>query len=196
MDTVKYLTDNFEAIYGNASLPVILFDNKANLLRANQAFLDLAGASVTEIKSLAMTSLFKNLKQAFERELIMDYQPDHIKPMATNVPTLMVNGGTVTNSDPAEPDGKVNNGLNNVVLNNGTLTSTTGNSLSIIGPSRPGEGYGAWGINGCASVTGSVLAIVLAMSQGFSFVWMLSVGIYAVGVAGLLATVRDGAAAG
>jgi PAS domain S-box-containing protein len=83
MDTVKYLTDNFESIYENASLPVIMFDNKANLIRANQAFLDLAGASETEIKSLAMTSLFKNLKPAFERELIMDYQPDHTTSLST-----------------------------------------------------------------------------------------------------------------
>ena len=83
MDTVKYLTDNFEAIYENASLPVILFDNKANLIRANQAFLNLAGASGTKIKSLSMTSLFKNLKPAFDRELIIDYQPDHTTSLST-----------------------------------------------------------------------------------------------------------------
>ncbi len=44
----------------------------------------------------------------------------------------------------------------------------------------------AWGINGFASVTGGVLAVVLAMSFGFSSVWALSVGIYALGVAALL----------
>jgi hypothetical protein len=46
----------------------------------------------------------------------------------------------------------------------------------------------AWGINGCASVTGSVLAVVLAMSYGFAQVWMMSVAIYAGGVAALLAS--------
>jgi hypothetical protein len=44
----------------------------------------------------------------------------------------------------------------------------------------------AWGINGCASVTATVLAVMLAMSQGFMRVWILSVAIYAVGVAAFL----------
>jgi hypothetical protein len=44
----------------------------------------------------------------------------------------------------------------------------------------------AWGINGCASVTGGVLSVVLAMSRGFTQVWLLSVAIYAVGVVALL----------
>lgn len=71
----------------------------------------------------------------------------------TSVPTLVVNGGTVTNADPAN-GGKVNNGLNNVVLNNGTLTSAVGNGLSVIESWRPGEYYGAWGINGNLTSTG------------------------------------------
>jgi hypothetical protein len=44
----------------------------------------------------------------------------------------------------------------------------------------------AWGVNGSASVTGGVLAVVLAMSFGFSRVWTLSVVIYALGVTALL----------
>ncbi|MDB4433222.1 hypothetical protein N9166_00615 [bacterium] len=44
----------------------------------------------------------------------------------------------------------------------------------------------AWGVNGCASVTGGVLAVVLAMSHGFTQVWLTSVAIYALGVAALL----------
>jgi spermidine synthase len=48
----------------------------------------------------------------------------------------------------------------------------------------------AWGINGCASVTAGVLAVVLAMSFGFAVVWLLSVGVYAAGVVGLLAAAR------
>ena len=49
----------------------------------------------------------------------------------------------------------------------------------------------AWGINGCASVTASVLAVVLAMSYGFTVVWTLSVLVYALGVIALLATTRS-----
>lgn len=45
-----------------------------------------------------------------------------------------------------------------------------------------------WAINGCASVTATVLAVILAMSWGFSRVWVLSVVIYALGVLALLAT--------
>jgi hypothetical protein len=48
----------------------------------------------------------------------------------------------------------------------------------------------AWGINGCASVTATVLAVVLAMEHGFRWVWILSVAVYAVGVAALLLTTR------
>jgi hypothetical protein len=43
----------------------------------------------------------------------------------------------------------------------------------------------AWGINGCASVVGTVLAVVLAMSFGFRAVTLLAVGIYGLAVLGL-----------
>ena len=49
----------------------------------------------------------------------------------------------------------------------------------------------AWGINGCASVTAGVLAVVLAMSHGFGFVWKLSVVVYAVGTAVFLLATRS-----
>jgi hypothetical protein len=41
----------------------------------------------------------------------------------------------------------------------------------------------AWAVNGCASVTGTVLTVMLAMSFGFTRVWTLSVVVYAIGVA-------------
>ncbi len=44
----------------------------------------------------------------------------------------------------------------------------------------------AWAINGCASVTATVLAVVLAMSFGFEWVWLVSLAIYAFGVASFL----------
>jgi hypothetical protein len=43
----------------------------------------------------------------------------------------------------------------------------------------------AWGINGCASVIGTVLSIIIAMSHGFGTVTILSVIIYAVGIAAM-----------
>jgi autotransporter-associated beta strand protein len=66
---------------------------------------------------------------------------------SSNAPTLNVNGGVVTNADPAS-SGAINNALNNVFLTGGTLTATTGQH----------GGYAAWNING---------AIV---SQGNSFI--------------------------
>lgn len=51
----------------------------------------------------------------------------------------------------------------------------------------------AWGVNGCASVTGGVLAVVLAISFGFRTVWMVSLAVYALGAAVLLWS-RRGAA--
>ena len=43
----------------------------------------------------------------------------------------------------------------------------------------------AWAVNGCASVTATVLAIVLAMEIGFRGVWLVSLFVYAAGVAAL-----------
>jgi len=72
---------------------------------------------------------------------------------ATSVPTLVINGGTVTNADPASSNA-VNNALNNVTLNNGALTSTTG-SAAPLDPPRASETYGAWNINGTVTSSGT-----------------------------------------
>jgi fibronectin-binding autotransporter adhesin len=60
------------------------------------------------------------------------------------VPTLAINGGTVTNADPAATNGN-NNALGNVTLANGTLNATVGSH----------SGYGAWDINGTVTSSGS-----------------------------------------
>jgi autotransporter-associated beta strand protein len=65
---------------------------------------------------------------------------------STNLPTLNINGGTVTNADPAST-GKINSALNNVVLTNGLLTATTGQH----------GGYAAWNINGTITSSGNSL---------------------------------------
>jgi hypothetical protein len=52
----------------------------------------------------------------------------------------------------------------------------------------------AWGINGCASVVGTVLSVVLAMSLGFRMVTFISLGIYGVGVLGMWLSAREIAA--
>ncbi len=48
----------------------------------------------------------------------------------------------------------------------------------------------AWGINGCASVVGTVASVILAMSYGFRFVTYLALLIYLVGVIGIRASAR------
>jgi hypothetical protein len=48
----------------------------------------------------------------------------------------------------------------------------------------------AWGINGCASVVGTVLAVILAMNYGFRFVTFVALAIYLVGVLGIRASAR------
>lgn len=48
----------------------------------------------------------------------------------------------------------------------------------------------AWGINGCASVVATVLAVILAMSYGFRFITFLALAIYLVGVLGIRASAR------
>ena len=89
---------------------------------------------------------------------------------ATTAPTLVINsGGIVTNASPA-----TNNGLNNVTLNGGTLTSTIG-STSVIGGTRPTDTYGAWNINGKVTSTGSSLITTTAPINGH--VWLGSAGL-------------------
>jgi hypothetical protein len=52
----------------------------------------------------------------------------------------------------------------------------------------------AWGINGCASVVGTVLAVILAMGYGFRFVTFVALAIYLVGVLGIRTSARGIAA--
>jgi fibronectin-binding autotransporter adhesin len=63
---------------------------------------------------------------------------------STTAPTLNINGGTVTNADPAG-SGAINSALNNIVLDNGTLTATTGQH----------GGYAAWNVNGTITSSGN-----------------------------------------
>jgi hypothetical protein len=49
----------------------------------------------------------------------------------------------------------------------------------------------AWGINGCASVSAAVLAVVLAMTYGVTVVWLLSLAIYAAGTLAFLTLTRS-----
>ena len=76
-----------------------------------------------------------------------------------NVPNITVNGGTITNKELVIVDPlliKVNNALRNVTLNSGTITATEGNQNSNIDVvNRPGEGYGAWCLNGTVTSTGT-----------------------------------------
>jgi hypothetical protein len=45
----------------------------------------------------------------------------------------------------------------------------------------------AWAVNGCATVVGTLLAVIFAMTWGFTLVAALAVAIYALGVLGLVA---------
>ena len=49
MDIFKYTEEMFDELYGRLSIPVILFDKKARLIKANQSFLNLAKASLDKI---------------------------------------------------------------------------------------------------------------------------------------------------
>jgi hypothetical protein len=48
----------------------------------------------------------------------------------------------------------------------------------------------AWGINGCASVVATVLAVILAMSYGFRFVTLVALSVYVFGTLGIRASLR------
>ena len=48
----------------------------------------------------------------------------------------------------------------------------------------------AWAVNGCATVIGTLVAVIAAMSSSFTIVTLLAVGVYAVGVLALLVSER------
>jgi len=50
----------------------------------------------------------------------------------------------------------------------------------------------AWAVNGVSSVASSVLAVILGMSFGFSFVMLVAAGIYVVGTLAMLIATRHG----
>jgi hypothetical protein len=58
-------------------------------------------------------------------------------------------------------------------------------ALVRVAAARPGLVPWAWGINGCASVLSAILAILLAMSLGFSAVLLFAIGLYLVAAATL-----------
>lgn len=62
--------------------------------------------------------------------------------------------------------------------------------VKIVGDASPELIPWAWGINGCASVVASVLAMVLALSFGFSWVLVGAAAAYLAGVAAMFAVAR------
>ena len=76
----------------------------------------------------------------------------------TTAPTLVIQGGTVTNGGIA-----TNSALNNVELHNGTLTSTTGH----VGSTSGIPVYGAWNLNGSVTSTGNSTISTTAPDRGW-----------------------------
>jgi hypothetical protein len=62
--------------------------------------------------------------------------------------------------------------------------------IALVRRSNPGIVPWAWGMNGCAAVVGSVLAVILAMSFGFRVVTYLALAIYVAGGLALRAATR------
>lgn len=57
MNAFKYVKETFDELYGTLSIPVILFDEKARLIKVNQPFLDLTKASLDDIQTHSMSSI-------------------------------------------------------------------------------------------------------------------------------------------
>lgn len=62
MNEFKVLLETFDKIYGLLPIPIFMFDEKALLVKANQAFLDLSRANAAELQSFSVSSFFKVLK--------------------------------------------------------------------------------------------------------------------------------------
>ena len=58
-------------------------------------------------------------------------------------------------------------------------------ALARVATGSPGLVPWAWGINGCASVLSAVLAVMVAMSLGFTTLVLIAIGLYAVAVTAL-----------
>jgi autotransporter-associated beta strand protein len=67
---------------------------------------------------------------------------------ASALPTLNINGGTMTNGGTA-----TNSALGNITLAGGTLDATTGSPAGT----ASGQGYGSWNLNGTVTSTGTSL---------------------------------------
>ena len=65
--------------------------------------------------------------------------------------------------------------------------------IEILNSSAPRFVPWAWGVNGCASVVGTVLAVMLAMTSGFQIVSVVALVLYAVGVLAIRSVDVDGA---
>ena len=85
MDTFKYAKETFDELYGRLSMPVILFDEKARLIKANQSFLDLTKASPDDLQTHSMISFFKGLKTPFDQGTILKVIPEYIEIELTDI---------------------------------------------------------------------------------------------------------------
>ena len=62
MNEFNVVKEAFDKIYGSLPIPIFLFDEKAMLVKANQAFVDLSGANAADIQRFFVSSFFKVLK--------------------------------------------------------------------------------------------------------------------------------------
>jgi PAS domain S-box-containing protein len=62
MNEFNTVQETFDRIYGSLPIPIFLFDEKARLVKANQAFIDLSGANAADLQSFFVSSFFEVLK--------------------------------------------------------------------------------------------------------------------------------------
>ena len=61
MNEFNVVKETSEKIYGSLPIHIFLFDEKARLVKANQAFLDLSKANAADLQSFSVSSFFEVL---------------------------------------------------------------------------------------------------------------------------------------
>jgi PAS domain-containing protein len=56
MNEFNVAKETFDKIYGSLPIPIFLFDEKARLVKANQAFLDLSKANAADLQNFCVSS--------------------------------------------------------------------------------------------------------------------------------------------
>ncbi len=85
MNTLTSAKESFDILYENFSIPVVLFDSSAKLIKVNKSFTDLTGTGKEDIKIRSLFFFFNNLKTSFEQGWYLKAIPENYETTLMNI---------------------------------------------------------------------------------------------------------------